>query len=374
MKQFADGKGERIPKELNPDPVRRARYEEIVKDTIRELYGNARYWDFFKSFNEESVHDFITEYASKKAWYLLNGDRMLSKKEREQFKFRDLAEKCFWEIQQKKLFNMQAEWRAGLIDIEGIEVTRDFYCWEKSITTCPFLEPVTSAELSLYMDYLESGTYIEKSWFYSWQDYESYNHINGGPDATPAWFKYYDSKIGTDYLLMLPDKKGDEEKKYLKSWRNVNKDPNIESINEEEILTGSGPHLYVNYETLDFFINTFENKNLLGYFKASEIKPQDATIEAELQDAFRILNRANETVSLPPDADWRQAVIRGAIQYKIKRILANLPFVFDEYLFRLKTGISLNETEDDSVYQECLAFTSVYRQQVKEGKRIFENQ
>lgn len=85
---------------------------------------------------------------------------------------------------------------------------------------------------------------------------------------------------------MLPDKKGDEEKKYLKSWRNINKDPNIESINEEEILTGSGPHLYVNYETLDFFINTFENKNLLGYFKASEIKPQDATIEAELQDEY----------------------------------------------------------------------------------------
>lgn len=66
MKQFADGKGERIPKELNPDPVRRARYEEIVKDTIRELYGNARYWDFFKSFNEESVHDLLLNMLPKK--------------------------------------------------------------------------------------------------------------------------------------------------------------------------------------------------------------------------------------------------------------------------------------------------------------------
>jgi hypothetical protein len=297
---------------------------------------------------------------------------MIAKKEREQLRFRDLAEQCFWEIQQKKLFNLQAEWRAGLIEIEGVEVTRDFYCWEKAITKCPFLDPVSSAELNLYMDYLESGLYMEKSWYYNWQDYESYNQLNGGPDATPEWYKFYDSKIGTDYLLMLPDKKGEEEKKFLKAWRETNNEYNALGINEEEITTGSGPNLYINYGTLDFFINTFESKNLLSYFKASEIKPEDDTTEAELQDAFRILNRANETVRLPDDPDWKQSVIKGATRYKIKRILANLPYVYDEYLFRIKTGIAFSESEDDSLYQECVAFTSIYRQQVREGKNRSE--
>jgi len=371
MSQFSGSRGSGLPGEMISDESKRAKYEEIVKDTIRELYSNARYWEFFKTFNEESVHDFITEYASKKAWYLINGERIVAKKEREQFRFRDLAENCFWEIQQKKLFNMQAEWRAGLIEIEGIEVTRDFYCWEKAISRCPFLEPVTASELNVYMDYLESGLFAEKNWFYNWQDYESFNNQNSGPDATPAWYRYYDSKFGTDYLLMLPDKKGGEEKKYLKAFRENNPDYNVTDETEEEIFSGPGPNLYLNFETLDFFIRTFENKNLLGYFSAAETKPEDANVEAELQDAFRILKRANETVRLPEHEDWKQAVINGAANYKIKRIMANLPYVFDEYLFRIKAGIAFSDNENELVFQEYNSFAIVFRQQVLEGKKLF---
>ncbi len=94
MNQFSEGSLPGRPDATQTDPVRRTRYEELVRDTIRELYSNARYWEFFKGFNEESVHDFITEYASKKAWYLLNGERLLLKKEKEHFRFRELAEKC----------------------------------------------------------------------------------------------------------------------------------------------------------------------------------------------------------------------------------------------------------------------------------------
>src|SRR5689334_17752666 len=155
---YFEGGNELLPNgELIPDLSKRERYAEIVKDTIRELYGNARYWEFFKTFNEESVHEFITEYASRKAYYLINGNRLVTKKEREQFRFRDLAENCLWEIQQKKLFNMQVEWRAGLIELNDVEVTRDFYCWEKAIRKCNLITPVSANELSLYMDYLESG-------------------------------------------------------------------------------------------------------------------------------------------------------------------------------------------------------------------------
>lgn len=372
MHSFSGGKLPGKPEEIQPDPTRRNRYEEIVRDTIKELYGNARYWEFFKGFNEESVHDFITEYASKKAYYLLNGERLLSKKEKEQLQFRELAESCFWEIQQKKLFNLQTEWRAGLIQLPGIEVTRDFLCWEKAIATCPFLEPVTAVELSFYLDYLESGKFAEKNWFYNWQDYDTYRHSENCPEVVPAWYRYYDEKFGTDYLLMLPDKAGDEEKKYIREWHLHNGKSGEEELCEEDLVTGNGPNLYINYETLDFFISTFETSHLQKYFKAAEAKPEDAQHDAELQDALRILNRAEEKVSLPECDDWRTAVIQAAANYKTEKIIANMPFVYDEYLFRLKNGIAQKETADLVVYQEYLAFTSIYRQQVEGGRKLTE--
>ena len=370
---YYEGGNDLLPKgEIIQDVARKERFEEIVKNTIKELYGNARYWEFFKTFSEESVHDFIIEYASKKAYYLINGNQLVSKKEREQFLFRDLAENCLWEIQQKKLFNLQAEWRAGLIDLNGVEVTRDFYCIEKAIRKCTFLSPVTASELNIYIDYLESGEYHEKTWFYHWQDYDSIKNANENKEVVPAWYRYYDSKMGTDYLMLLPDKKGEEEKQFLAAWRKQNGVQHELEMQEDEIYQGTGPDLNMNYETLDFFIKTFENKNLLNYFQSAEKKPKDVSDEALLQDALRLLQKAETNVRLPDAPDWKQSVIKGATLYKTNQIFANLPIVFDEYLFRIKSGIAFPESDDESIYQEYLAFTTLYRQQVKEGKILTE--
>ncbi len=367
---YFEGGNELLPKgEITRDVAGKERYEEIVKDTIKELYSNARYWEFFKTFNEESVHDFITEYASKKAYYIVNGNLLLSRKEREQFLFRDLAENCLWEIQQKKLFNMQAEWRAGLIEQTGIEVTRDFYCFEKSIRQCHFLPVVTSGELSMYMDYLESGAYNEKTWYYHWQDYDSIKNAGDCKDVIPAWYRYYDSKMGTDYLMLLPDKRGEEEKKYLEAWKQHHGNNNVLN-GDDEMFPSTGPDLYLNYETLDFFIKTFENRNLLNYFQAAEKKPEIISDEALLQDSLRLLQKAEINVQLPQAGDWKQAIIKGASQFKTSQILANLPLVFDDYLFRIKSGISFQEADDNAIYQEYMAFTSLYRDQVREGKKL----
>lgn len=369
---YSDGGNDLLPKgEIIKDVAGKERYEEIVKNTIKDLYSNARYWEFFKTFNEESVHDFITEYASKKAYYLVNGNLLVSRKEREQFLFRDMAENCLWEIQQKKLFNIQAEWRAGLIEQEGIEVTRDFYCIEKSIRNCRFLPVVTAGELSMYMDYLESGFYSEKTWFYHWQDYDSIKNAGDCKEAVPAWYRYYDSKMGTDYLMLLPDKKGEEEKKYLEAWKLHH--GSGQAINSDEgIFQPTGPDLHLNYETLDFFIKTFESRNLLNYFQAAEKQPAVISDEALLQDSLRILQKAEIKVQLPPTRDWKEAIIKGAAQFKTDQILSNLPNVFDDYLFRINSGISFPEADDKTIYQEYMAFTLLYREQVREGQALCE--
>ena len=372
MQHFRRDSDQERTQGVNPAGYRREQFETIVQETIREIYGSARYWEFFNSFSEESVHDFITEYATKKAWYLVNGERALTNQTNEQFKFRDLAEKCFWEIQQKKLYNLQVEWRAGITHIDGITATRDFLSWEHAITRCHFLEPVTNADLELYLEYLDSGKYCEKGWLYSWQDYDTYNNISVPTEVIPAWYHFYDLKRGTNYLKMLPDKMGETERQYLNAWKESVKTDPPDFAGDDEITSGPGPNLYINYQSLDFFIKTFEGKTMQRYFTTLETKPEDSVKEAELQEALRILNKAQDKVKLPECGDWRTAVIQGARNFKINQIKINLLGIYDEYRLRLKTGITFNSISDVPEYDEYVQQANIYKVRIEKGRNWLE--
>jgi hypothetical protein len=353
--------------------LKRERYQEMVRETIGDLYGNARYWDFFKCFQEESVHDFIIEYATKKAWYQVNGDRILSNRINEETRFRDIAYKCLWEIQQKKLYNLQCEWRAGLVEVEGISTTRDFLYWEKAISHCPFIEPVSLQEYELYCEYVRSGCYQEKNWYVNWQDYDMFRERTDGSELMPAWYRYFDGARGTSYLMLLPDRKGKEERQYLEAWA-LTHDPSEEPNHEEEKGTGSAlPSLYLNYETLGFFIRTFENKTLMEYFEAAESRPEDAIRDQDLDAALRILKHAPVNTTLPPANNWRDSVIQGAREFMLQSILANLSLAFDDYRFRLGAGISHDNCGDDELSHEYFENAMRYRSRIEIGKKICEN-
>lgn len=346
-------------------------FETLVREIINELYANARYWDFFKSFEEDSVHDFISEYAARKAWYQVNGELILKKRNNDALRFREMAERCFWEIQQKKLFNLQAEWRAGLIEIEQIAVTRDFLCWENAIALCPFLEPVTEAEFNLYLDYLDSGFYDEKSWIYSWQDYEVFRNNNASDDVTPAWYQYYDRKMGTGYLMLLPDKVGVQEKRYYETWKSSQKDCQYSKHFQDDFNSRS-PVLTSNYQTLDFFIRTFESPRLLKIFQSVEPCPENAGAEAELHDAIRLLRSAQEPVPVPQSGDWKEAIKEAAARFRIQNIRSNLKSIFEEYRFMIANGIIPNDPSDRIEYEERLSEALTYRERILEGRGLME--
>lgn len=344
-------------------------FETLVREIINELYANARYWDFFKSFDEDSVHDFISEYASRKAWYQINGELILKKRSNDALRFREMAERCFWEIQQKKLFNLQAEWRAGLIDLENITVTKDFLCWENAIALCSFLEPVTQAEFNLYLDYLDSGTYAEKSWIYSWQDFELFRNNTSSGEVMPAWYQYYDKKMGTGYLMLLPDKKGEQEKRYYETWRSAQKDYQISEDYREEFNSRS-PVLSSNYQTLDFFIRTFESPRLLKIFQSVEPCPENAVAEAELHDAIRLLRSAQEPVPVSQSGDWKEAIKGAASRFRIQNIRSNLKSIFEEYRLMLTSGIIPNDHSNRFEYEERLSEALTYRERILEGRGL----
>ena len=109
-----------------PQHVQEKFDEEIKAELIRqqtedELKSNPAMQEYFSAFNEQSVEGFIRNYARKKAIYITQGPAIINNKEQEDLKFKFLAEDALWTIQQKKLFNLQCQWRAEQIKLKSIE-------------------------------------------------------------------------------------------------------------------------------------------------------------------------------------------------------------------------------------------------------------
>ncbi|HEX2983457.1 MAG TPA: hypothetical protein VHO28_07930, partial [Ignavibacteriales bacterium] len=115
----------------NVDKVRDI--ETQVNEIIFDLKTNSIYKDFFGKYNKTSVESFINNYAFQKANLLKYGESYLLNEEKLFLTQKNKAELRLWEIQQKKLFNLQCQWRAGMISLPEIETSYDFKYWEKNI-------------------------------------------------------------------------------------------------------------------------------------------------------------------------------------------------------------------------------------------------
>jgi hypothetical protein len=142
--------------------------------------------------------------------------------------YQEEAEYAFGVILQKKLFNMQLQWRANQLKIEDVEVSSDFTYWEQNIFGCPFIPLVSRHEVELMKEFLfqldEPGN-GNRFDFHEWQDYNLFleKDENGNTSDMPEWYQFYDNRIGTGMLLLLPDIRGTMEEKYLELAREYNK-------------------------------------------------------------------------------------------------------------------------------------------------------
>jgi len=342
-------------------------FENLVQETVQQLYSDEKYKNYFDSFTEASVHDFIAEYAVLKAWYTLNNGQIKARKERELFRFRDLATQGLWEIQQKKLFNLTAEWRSQLITLPGVVVSEELSMWELAISKCPYIEPVSQSEFNLYLSYLSSGTYNHKTWAYNWQDYDAYRTCDR--EILPAWYRYYDKATGTGYLLTLQDKQGELSAAAAMALQQQegSKPADVQEDSKK-------PELPYTYESLHFFISTFESTNLLDCFMASEPRPDNNSKDAALQSALRILQSAEYPVPLAAADNWKEGVINAANQYMSERISVALRQVYDDYLFRLSNGIApVCPDDDNEAFESAQAYTALARHRYEAGIKLLNS-
>lgn len=322
--------------------------EELEKD----LRTNPRYKDFFSQYRPDSVESFIKEYARSRSHWVEHGEWMLKQAQDYKNLYTEMAEDALWEIQQKKLFNLQCEWRAEKIKIPEVNICYDFSYWEAHIKECPFLPLVTEDEVELYIQYLHSNNVnFGPRWdCLSWQDYEEFKELCQAEHEheLPEWYQFYDSRKGTGLLLTFPDVRGEKEEFYFDLCRKKHSAPYLQKEKENPQL----PYLGGMYsEEAQNFISQFETKHIMRCYEMYYHKREGKiTIhdDMDLDNAIETLLNANETIALPPSSDWRQAIIDASMHYDARQIAEHIPQAYEEYKMKIEMNLPLTVSDENN--------------------------
>jgi hypothetical protein len=350
---------ENLPAHLRQE-VDDAEREAIARMEIEyDLRNNARYKIFFQNYAPDDIEEFIKAYARRKITWVNWGRFYYEHNEDHQLRFYNLAQNCLWQIQQKKLFNLQCQWRAEKIKLPGVNTTMDFRYWEYNIKHCSFLPEITQWEFELYMDYFQGDEVevdpAETDYDFEWQDYirfsEQYNNLKGDEDdlVLPLWYRFYDNRMGTDSLMGLRDIRGEKESRYLKLYyEHMNKTMPEErsdiqqSKNAEDYLSAYNPLI------VEKFVRSYEERDVLKYYLAYEKSHKPMEFADELAEmAFKELREIIDIVPVKASSDWREALIEAWEEYRRIQVLKLLPLVYEDYLQKHNLGISY-ETEDNT--------------------------
>lgn len=354
--------------------------EILRQQTEDNLRNNPAYKEFFSQFNQSSVESFIRGYARRKALYSLRGEEFMEQEEANHFRYKVIAEEGLWAIQQKKLFNLQCQWRAEQIQLRGIDHSTQFLMLSANIQHCQFLTPVNSSELELYMNYLCSDTARLNAHFDNWQDYEGFKaeyqsgNIPSIDDTVenqlPAWYQYYDEHMNTATLLDLPDIRGEKENRY----RSISRQRQLEQMKQSSTqrIIDDRPFLSIyDSELVESFVRKFEDRQTLRYCKAIEGFQKKLDESLEVDAAIEILKNAGKKIRIQSTDDWKEGVVAAANRFELEQVATLMPMVFQEYMFRRENGINFPHSYLDRKREEyAVQLCDKAKHQIMEGRRI----
>ncbi|MEP7168783.1 MAG: hypothetical protein ABI855_05380 [Bacteroidota bacterium] len=374
--EYPDAPLSETPIDQQPEPEKEIEQqllrEKIIYQVKEDLYCKPRYKNFFDNYEPETIHCFVEAYSKRKAFYVMHGQDMLQKEETNQLYFHHLAENFIWEIQQKKLFDLQCLWRAEKVHVDGVQVTKDFLYLEATIKKNSCIEPVSPDELQLYVDYLFSDDYSDKEHFMQWQDYDFIKNqsLMFGNSGIPAWYIFYDKQVHAKDMHDLADIRGEKEFFYLKLLSKKNAVRKLYDDVTGKFQEDAKPPLHFNYKTLEFFINTFEDKSIVNYFYAAEKKHPDINKNSELNEALQLLRDSDEEIPIHKHRNWKDAVMEAAKFYKTKKIAEALITVYDEYMMRIKTQLPFYDETDCARQQIVLRNADNYKKQILKAREL----
>ncbi len=332
-------------------------YEDLKKEFTDEVLKCQEHNDYFSKYDPDSVKAFLLSYAEAKVrlamYYEQYTEPIYHNKE---FKNNHYAEQLFGIIKQKKLFNLQLQWRANQIKIKEIFTSWDFLFWESEIDSCPFIPEVSSKEVMIFKQFLclphvNAEAHIH---YGGWQNYDELTERDeeGEYVFMPDWYAYYDEHMGTAHLLLLPDTRGEQDAYY----REIALNSDIIKKQREAARKNFKPYVHIpayhksfknemeyaqQFEPDPYFrelfrLNYEENKRL------EEVPDEDNySIDDDMvMEAVHDLLRADGPVAMPADSDWRAAILNCARQYGNQSLYAEIDSVYDEYKMYKEMGIN----------------------------------
>jgi hypothetical protein len=341
------------------EKAERKKLESLEKIIRTELDSNPVYKPFFDRFSEYSLKSFKDIWAYRKADLQLYSDFYIDMAEKYEAEHLETAKEKLWEIQQRKLFDLQCRWRANEIKIEGVSAVCDFEFWERYIMNCPFLSPISQEEYDLYVEFVENSSWYDV--FFDvyqdcgWQDYNDFKAYYFGKEEVDnkpnAWYKYYEEATGLSSLYLLPDLREAKEEEYREFEReyrlNKEKKEGKETHKSSPWYQNELPTLhYDDPGAIQQFVDECESGEL-SFLNVCYENVINNSVDDELEEAFNVLKRADETVFLSTEKEWRQSIIDGANDFIKKKLIDELPKAYKSYLFRLNSKIPFECKSDD---------------------------
>ena len=371
-------------------PKKRMDYTGWTEEQHAEhLKTHPPYLEYYTKFSSTSIEYFIESYASQKLNMFEKRDDYEEAYETHQTQFLTDAERFIDAILQKKLFNLQCQWRAGLINLPLVETSEDFFHWAKEIRQCPFIPPITPDELELCMNYLKEELDFSDVEIYQqseWQDYakmknqmlvdeyeenkeEDDNDEEEDDDLKTELFKPYQCQIYPDIyrffdtfqntanLLRLPDIRGEKEKIYKEEGYR------IEKQKEEDELKAKGewkepepgepyvhrPLLYPHSDLPDF-VEAVEDDATKEVFKAYSFVQRIGTYskecDEEIDECIEFLRSFEEEIPIEASSDWESAILLTVRKFKQLKTLEMLPYAYETYML---------EFDDDVPFEQIMA-------------------
>lgn len=330
----------------------------VEKEIRKEIARNVAMQAYLKEFSGPEVKDFLSMYVHKKSLWLNFGHSYVGKQDEHFLRWITKATRHLEFIQQKKLFDLQCQWRAEKLQIPGVQITTDFRVWEHNILNCPFLEPVSREDIELYAQFLvqenpDTNENLDDD-HDSWQEHdeiiEAYTS-NGEYGDFPDWYDFYNDHRGTGVYMELPDIRGQKEEVYINLAREQErKENNYKPASEYE-----KPKLlpYMEDEHFDWFVKTFESKQVKELYTAWQWHTRTDDMEDEMSYYLDTLMEAEEPVPMPAHYSWQEAIKQAANSFVNKKIAEALPEALEQYLMKVQMNIAVHNYEA-SLYKNWL--------------------
>ena len=347
-----------------PDPS----HDDIQQD----LLTNPRYAALFAPYHPEAVARFARDYANQKFNWQWRGPQAEFDQTEALSQLSEAAYCRLWDIQRKKLFDLQCRWRANEITHPGLHCTHDFGAYDAAIENCPVLPPISPDELALYCEFvcqaddfdndvLDAYRKDDGSLPRDWQDYDELRrHAREEAadlpadecraDDPPAWYEFHNARTGLGRLLALPDLRGPLEQPYFQAYYAnrhaehaaqpappppADTRPTFLTVAQEEALEHA-------------LLHQFETPRLrrqrAAYLAEQAREAADEQVEAD----FAYLKALGPDDAMPLEAapDWRAALRRAVVETRRHHLLVHLPEVYEAYRLREAQGISHPEAEE----------------------------